>query len=67
MEELIVSVPFSRLLDVVERIGAQSCDECPTQGHECWRHRKLEAYLVSEHPADVECQNCWLQFILMGN
>jgi hypothetical protein len=64
-----VTLPYERVKTLAEHLGSQDRDVCPPHSIEtgCWLRRNLVPYIPAENEADVECVNCWMEYILGGN
>ena len=61
-----VSVPWGRLVAIAEAAGGQDCCACPPETEKCWLRRRLQPYVVMEPLEDAECQNCWIEYLMVG-
>jgi hypothetical protein len=66
MRELMVKVPFERLVVTAKRLGSQDTDECPPTDAPCWHRRGLVSYLPGDSLVDNECTECWLTYMMKG-
>jgi hypothetical protein len=61
--EMLVTLPFGRLIELAQYLGSQEHDVCPPNTTECWRYRDLQPYAEGQ----CECENCWVQYLMMGD
>ena len=67
MDDMIVKMPMTRLIDLATMLGSMETDLCPPiVGHRCWLQRGLVPYTKGQMP-EYECTECWLRYILMGD
>lgn len=63
----ITEIPTARIVVLAKHLGGQNVTACPPVEHECWLKRDLMPYLPEVASPEVECSECWMRYLLMGD